>query len=245
MASSTPASPDAGYATPLAIGVSLAMALIATALVQRSSALLALSRNDLTRDQLAAVLDGAQLQAAAAVVRTGAGPRFRWALSTDAGWVEAVAESEATKVDLASAANLDDRVFEAMEVADIPILRAKLSQAASGQPMVDVGVLDDAPLWRACAANLISSFGNQTHLQALSPATPHMGDLTPDWRVSEVWRLQLTTDAGWRDERIVRFTGDAFHPTATVLRRMSRGNGGQGICDAVSAALSAATTATH
>jgi hypothetical protein len=234
------ASLEAGYATPSALILALALALIATAMMQRSTALLRQSRADLERTQMAYMLDGAQLAAAAAVVRSGAGGPYRWALATDAGWVEAVAEPEGDKVSLAAAATLADRVFRDLGVSDIDALRARLAAAANSDPLLDVSRLDDATLWRVCAPSLISSFGAQTTIQPGAIEAPHMGDLTPAWRVGEVWRMQVTTTAGWRDERIVRFTGDARHPAAVVLRRLSRGNGGQGQCDAILAAAAAA-----
>jgi len=214
----------------------LTLALVATALVQRSTSVLRLSRGDLGRMQIGYALDGAQLSTVAAVIRSGAGGPYRWPLSTDAGWVEAVAESEGDKVSLAAAPQLDDRVFRAMEVDDVDALKARMAAAAAGDAVIDVGELDSAPLWRACAATMISSFGAKRSIQASQVQQPHMGDLTPAWRVGEVWRTQVTTVAGWRDERIVRFTGDALHPAAVVLRELSRGKGGQGQCDAVIAA---------
>lgn len=237
MASLTPRRLDQGYATPAALVFSLALALIATALVQRSTRQLRLSRQDLQKVQMAYALDGAQLVAAATVVRTGAGGPYRWPLSTDVGWVEAVAEPEAAKVGLAAAAQLNDSVFHAMGVDDIDGLRGRLSASAIAGPLLDVGQLDAAPLWKACAASVISSFGSMSAIQPINVQQPHMGDLTPQWRVGEVWRMQATTSTGWRDERIVRFTGDALHPAAVVLRQMSRGQGGQEQCDAVFAAI--------
>jgi hypothetical protein len=214
----------------------LGLALVASMLVQRSTSVLRLSRSDLQRTQMDYALDGAQLSAAAAIVRTGAGGPYRWSLPSDAGWLEAVGEAEGDKVSLSAAAQLDERIFRAMEVPDIESLRARLVAAAGEPPILDVGELDAAPLWRSCAASLISAFGTKAMAPAIVMQTPHMGDLRPAWRVGEVWRLQVTTTAGWRDERIVRFTGDAFHPAAVVLRRLSRGNGGQGPCDAITAA---------
>jgi hypothetical protein len=240
VACSRPASPEDGYATPSALIFALALALIASAMMQRSTALLRQSRADLERTQMAYTLDGAQLAAAAAIVRSGAGGRYRWALATDAGWVEAVAESEGDKVSLAGAAALGDRIFQALDVRDIEPLKARLAAAAGGEPLLDVSRLDAAPLWRVCAPSVISTFGARTALQPTTIEAPHMGDLTPAWRVGEVWRMQVTTTTGWRDERIVRFTGDALHPAAVVLRRLSRGNGGQGQCDAILAAAGAA-----
>ena len=223
---------DSGYATPAAMVFSLAMALVATVSLQRGTTVLHLTRVDLEQHRMAYVLDGAQLDAAATVVRTGPGGPYHWSLSSDAGWLDALAERESDKVDLPHAALLSDQVFKALGVRDIAPLKARLVAVASGATP-DLADLDPAPLWRACAASLISPFGAQMDLQPRQPQTPHMGDLKPAWRVAELWRVQLTTTTGWRDERIVRFTGDALHPVAVVSRKLSRGKGGQGQCDAI------------
>jgi hypothetical protein len=236
VASSIQSRNDAGYATPTALVFTLALALVAAVLVQRSVSQLRLARTDLVRAQLEYALDGAQLSAAATVVRSGAGGPYRWPFSTDVGWVEAVAESESDKVGVAAAAQLDANVYRALGVEDVDALKGRLA-AVGGGALLDVGSLDTAPLWRTCAASLVSTFGTKTSITAPSVQQPHMGDLTPAWRVGEVWRLQVTTSTGWRDERIVRFTGDERHPAAVVLRQMSRGQGGQGQCDAVFAAM--------
>jgi hypothetical protein len=225
-----------GYATPLAMVLALGLALIAAGVVQRSVALLRLSRADLTRTQLAYALNGAELDAVAAVIRSGPGGPYRWALSTDAGWTEAIAEPEASKLGLTAASRLDDRSFAAFGVADVADLKVRLVAAARGPALVDIGLLDSAPLWRACAASVFSSLGTATAVAPPAVQTPHMESLTPAWRVGEVWRIQVTTSTGWRDERIVRLTGDALHPAATVLRSLRGGQGGQAQCDAIIAA---------
>lgn len=233
--------PEAGYATPAALVMALALSLVAVAMVGRSVMLLRLARADITRTGVEAVLDGAQLQAAAVVIRAGSGGPYRWALPTDLGFAEALVESEGDKLAPAAGSRLPEAVFAALGVTDAPVLKAKLAAAATLG--VDVAALDAAPLWRECAASLISGLG-QRHEGAPPPpvepsAVPVLpGGLPdpPDWRVGEVWRIRITTAAGWRDDRIVRFTGDARHPVAVVQRRLSRSDGGQGRCDAVLAA---------
>jgi hypothetical protein len=226
---------DRAYATPAAMVFSLALALIATVSVQRGATVLRLSRVDLQRRQMEYALDGAQLSAAATVIRSGAGGPYHWSLASDVGWLDALAERESDKVDLGHAAQLDDQIFQALGVSDIAELKVRLA-AAAARPSADIASLDSAKLWRACAPSLISPFGGKAQLQPHDMQQPHMGDLTPAWRVAELWRMQVTTGTGWRDERIVRFTGDAVHPAAVVSRRLSRGNGGQGQCEAILAA---------
>jgi hypothetical protein len=228
---------DAGYATPAALVFSLGLALLSAALIGRSVALLRLSRDDLARAQTEYALDGAQLDAAAQVIRSGAGGPYHWSFPTDLGWVDAVAERESLKVGLAKAAQVSDPVFAAFQVADAAALRQRLAAAAASGASVDVAALDTAPLWRACAPSVFSALGEASAPQGSIAQQPHMGDLNPAWRVAEVWRFAITTAAGWRDDRLVRFTGDALHPAAIVSRRFGRSDGGQGRCDAILAGL--------
>jgi len=208
----------------------LALSLVATAMVGRSVMMLRLARSDLERAGAEYILDGAQLAAAATVVRAGAGGPYRWALATDAGFAEVLVESEVDKLAPAAAASLPDAAFVAMAVTDVPTLKARL--AAAGQ-QADIAGLDTAPLWRECAPSLTSAMGRETVAAVRIPTEPRMQPENPDWRVGEAWRIRVTTAAGWRDDRIVRFTGDARHPVAVVQRRLSRSDGGQGKCDAV------------
>lgn len=236
--------PDAGYATPAAMILSLALALIATAMVARSVMMLRLAKSDIARANAEYVLDGAQLQAAAVVIRAGSGGPYRWALPTDLGFAEVRAESEAEKLSLSAGASLPDSALATLGVADSGALKARLAALpAASRTVVEVDRLDPAPLWRECAASLVSGLGrsDQPPKVAVEPSTGGAQATAlpnpPDWRVGEAWRFRITTPAGWRDDRIVRFTGDARHPVAVVWRRLSRSDGGQGRCDAVLAAV--------
>lgn len=227
---------ESGYATPAAMVFCLAFALLAAASVERSLAALKLARHDLELMATEYGLAGAQLEAAAAVVRTTQSPPYHWTFTSQVGWVEARAEPEREKLGLADAAEaLDAAAFTAFGVAEASVLKARLSAAARSGAVVDVGALDPAPGWRACAPALMSAQGTAEalpHHAWTQPATGQ-GPRPQSWRVGETWRIQVTTAAGWRDERIVRFTGDARHPVATVLRRLTRTNGGGGECDSV------------
>jgi hypothetical protein len=212
--------------------LALGLSLLAVALVGRSVMMLRLAKADLKRAGAEYVLDGAHLAAAAAVVRAGEGGPYRWALPTDGGFAEVFAEPEADKVSPATAAAWPETNFTALGVADVAGLKGRLA-AVSGEPFADVAALDAAPMWRECAASLVSSLGRRTGGAPRAPSEPRPRPETPDWRVGETWRVRVTTAVGWRDDRIVRFTGDARHPVAVVRRRLSRTNGGQGRCDAV------------
>lgn len=236
MASCRSAPNDAGYATPAALVFGLALALVAAALVGRSTMMLRQSKADLERMQVAYALDGAHLAAAATVVRAGDGGPYRWAFASDAGWVEALAEREDRKLTIAAASALSDEAFAAFGVRDAEALRQRLSAAENEAEMVEIAALDTAALWRACAGRLISVYGAQGSFEPSIPVEPRPGD-DPAWRVAETWRLRLTTQAGWRDDRIVRFTGDAHHPVAVVTRQLSRSGRGDERCDEILAAL--------
>jgi len=238
---------DRGYATPAALVLSLGFAMIGAAMAARGLHGLALARAELERARLTAALDGAQLLAAATVVRSGAAGPFAWRFSSEDGWLRAEAEREADKAGLAAAAGAAD-LMTALGVADAAALQARLAQAASGPAPVDVAALDAAPLWRSCAASVVSAQGEAEAPAYADHAAPTPAPERPaDWRIGEVWRIQVATPAGWRDERIVRFTGDARRPVAIVARRLSRARGDGAECEPVlKAALGgqAATTAT-
>lgn len=223
---------EAGYATPAALVMALSLSLVAVAMVGRSVMMLRQARSDLQRAGAEYILDGAHLSAAATVVRAGEGGPYRWALSTDAGFAEATAESEVDKVSPAAAGAWSEAAFTDLGVADATALKTRLATVGD-QPFADIGALDSAPLWRECAASLISSLGQRNDARPAAPAEPRPQPETPDWRVGQVWRVRITLASGWRDDRLVRFTGDARRPVAVVRRRLSRTDGGQGRCDVV------------
>jgi hypothetical protein len=201
--------------------------------VGRSVSALNLARTDLDRLQSDYSTTGAQLQAIAAVVRTGQTGPFHWTSATDAGFVDVLVEKEANKLTLQAASQLSPDALGRFGVTDAADLQGRLAAAAGGADVVDVAGLDAAPLWRLCAARLVSTFGQQDAFIWQADATPDVGTKPAWWRVAEVWRVRVTTAAGWRDDRIVRFTGDASHPAAVVARSVSRGEGDGGRCDDV------------
>jgi len=234
-----------GYATPAALVLCLGFAMIAAALAARGLHGLALARTELERSRLAATLDGAQLLAAATVIRSGAAGPFAWRLSSEQGWLRAEAEREADKAGLAAAAEAED-LFEALGVADRAALQGRLAAAATAARPVDIAALD-AAAWRSCASGVVSQMGEAQAVTYVGAAAPTTAPQRPaDWRIGEVWRIQVATPAGWRDERIVRFTGDARRPVAIVARRLTRAAGDGAECATLlKAALGgqAATTA--
>ncbi len=237
VACSPPSTSEAGFATPAALVLSLALALVGTAMVGRSVSLLVLAKSDLQRTRLEYAMNGAQLEAAATVVRAGLPGPFHWTSSTDLGWVDIRAEREADKLSLAKVATLAPQMLMRFGVSDPAALQARLTVAASDD-VVDVSGLDSARLWRACAVRFASTFGQKDAYAYAPDAQPLAGDRLPLWRVSETWRIRVTTAAGWRDDRIVRFTGSAEQPAAIILRTISKGEGEGGRCESILQALS-------
>lgn len=209
---------DGGWATASAVVFSMALALTATALSGLASAELRSARAGLDRVHAEYALDGAQKAADVAALETDKAVRLRWSLSTDDGQFDVLAEPEAAKLSLAAAAALDDKALAKLGVVDSAALRDRLT-AASGK-QTPVPELDAAPLWRDCAASVVSRFGEAKDLALASPATPNQVKF--DWRLGEVWRLRVTDKTGWTDDRLVRFVGDPLRPAAVIERSFTR-----------------------
>lgn len=228
---------EAGYATPAALVLSLALALIGSATVARSAHLLALCRAEFARSREAFAMDGAHLAAAAAIVRSGREGPYAWALPSELGWIDVVAEAEAEKLSLAAAAQLGDEVFLALGVADPELLRTKLAQAAGQDRAPPVASLDSALAWKDCAASFVSPAGERDAFRRVPVKEPGPGPHPVAWHVGQAWRIRVTTPAGWRDERIVRFTGDAERPVAVASRWVRKWGGDKAQCEIVLAAF--------
>jgi hypothetical protein len=225
-------SADAGFATEAAAMVSLAIALLAVALIAAGVAGLRLARADLNRAGNDLTLDAGQQQAAASLLAAGSSARFAWTVSAPGGAVRAEAELEGTKTGLADIANLDDAGLRKLGVTDGGTLRARLTALASAGAArgLDLASADSSPLWRDCARSMISPYGSAKALSLPKASAPTSGAFTG--RPGEVWRILLTSADGWTDERVVRFTGDRYHPWAVVDRRFYRGGQGAFRCEA-------------
>ncbi len=231
MACSRPSVEAAGFATPAALLLCLALALICSAIVARSVMTLRLSWAELGRTQQEFALDGAALVAEAAIIRNaGPGP-FEWSLTTGGVQTEILAEPEVDKVSPAAAAGLPDAVFAALGVQDLAPLRARLAALAASADRPTIASLDAAPLWAACGPSAISVFGQRDHVIFLPRSAPTAAADQPAWHIGEAWRVRITTSAGWRDDRIVRFTGSPQHPAAVVSRAFARVGDRGGECD--------------
>jgi hypothetical protein len=227
---SDPQTGDAGFATPAAAVVSLALAMVATAVTTGGVMQLRLAHADLARAQVESTLDGEQQRGVLVLLGGGPPARFRWASSTGDG-VQMLAEPEAAKLSVGSASGIDDTTLSKLAVTDAEALRSRLkSLSASAQPE-DIEAEDFAPLWRACARSLVSPLGSATQTPRLRSQSPKTG--LQAWRIAEVWRMRATSADGWVDDRLVRFTGDPARPAAIVERRLYRSNGGGDRCDAI------------
>jgi hypothetical protein len=156
--------------------------------------------------------------------------RLRW---IPQGTVEALAEPEAAKVDMAHAAQWDESTMVRLGVADAAQLRARLAALADSEAAA-IATADAAPTWRACARSLISPYGSASAPQSAKASSPSGASI--NWRIGEVWRIRVALANGWVDDRIVRFTGDLTHPAAVVGRRLMRGDAEGERCDALFAA---------
>jgi len=213
---------DSGYALPAAMMLALVLAVTAAGLMARSMTVLRQSKDDLDRLRIERGLDGAHLLAASAIVSSQTAGPYRWSLASEVGPVEIVADEERAKLGFAEAAALPAETLARLGVTDAPALRARLAQAAESPLPPLTADLDTAPTWRFCAPALISPLGRSQALQYTIPTEPGPGTLPASWRIGEVWRVSIVTPGGWRDDRLVRFTGDASRPNATVARRFFR-----------------------
>jgi hypothetical protein len=204
---------DAGYALPASLLITLALAVVGVAVLGRTVSELRASRGDYERLRIEAVLAGIQVRAANAVVSSRRPAPYDWPIATELGTARVVAEPEAAKLSLAAAAALSDEALQRFGVLDASALRARLQSASRQTPQI--GDLDAARLWRRCAPLAISAYGQA---ETFVPARHE----PQSWRVGEVWSVTVATPNGWRDNRLVRFTGDVLNPAATIARRFVR-----------------------
>lgn len=222
---------DGGYATVAAVCFSLALGLMATALVQQAAAEYNFARSDLVRSQSEYALAAAQQSAALTVLTSaGAGP-FHWRLQDGFRGSDVIAEPERLKLALASAATVDEGQFERLGVKDARALKVRLVQLATFRKVSgdQIEALDSAQVWRSCARSLISSDGASDRLPLRQAVEPEPGAQT--FHVGELWRMVVRLPNGWSDERLVRFTGNPSRPMATVERRLGRRRAQSTRCD--------------
>lgn len=223
---------EAGYATAAAAMIALALSVVVSAVVGASLTDLRASRAAMDRTRTETALDGALQVAIVGLLESGGNSRLRWMVPTPLGAVEVLAEPEAEKLALVTAADLEGGEFPGLGETDMAAIRPRLrALALSGGGAADVARLYGSPLWRACASSVISPYGRATSLSLSEAAAPATGRFS--WRAGEVWRLRALSPDGWADDRIVRLTGDAQRPAAIVERVLVRGQRGGEPCRAI------------
>lgn len=234
MACSRRDEPEAGYAAPAAMVISLALALTVTAATGASTAELRLARADLRRTQAEYMLAGAHTTATVAMLSSSQSGRLRWRLPGSGEAVEVLAEPEAAKLGLDRASVLEDTALRRLGVGDPDGVRAKLL-LASGAKAHARGLIrraETAPVWRECALSAISPYGAAGVLGMSAAEDLSTRSAGPTWRAGEVWRVRVSA-RGWTDDRIIRFTGDPRHPAAVVEREFGRASSGGEPCRAL------------
>jgi len=221
---------DEGYATPAAAVISAAISMVVTVVVLRSLADLHLARAELARTAVEYGLDAGQNGAMLAIATSSQPPPYRWTLPNLGSSVEVVAEPERAKMSPQAFAQLDNDALAKFGVTDPDGLRAALTTPHAASALTWVADVATAPTWRLCGPAFVSPFGQALARPALDYHAPVSGRQAGFWRAGEVWRIQVTDAAGWRDERIVRFTGNGLNPAAVLGRRLSRGWKGTTSC---------------
>ena len=227
------ASSDDGYATPAAAVIAMAIAVVTIAYISRSTTELRLARADFKKTQAQYLLAGAHNVALLAIATSSKAPPYRWTIPSLGKAFQVLAEPERPKLGLQAAANLDDATLDQLGVKDHDALRAKLTSLPTVEGLPWAADADSAKAWRACAGALISFYGSAEAVPPLKYVEPESGKDDSKWRAGEVWRISVTDEDGWRDERVVRFTGNGLNPAAVISRRLSRGWKDNMACEAL------------
>lgn len=212
-----------GYATPAATLISMAIAGVVIAGLARSSSEMRLARAELRRSQVEYALAGAHNVALLAIATSNRPPPYAWTIPSLGQAFDVVAEPERPKLSFQAVGALDDATLDRLGAGDREVLRSKLLALNGQGGLAWPADASSAPAWRACAATVISTYGAALTPPSLGYVEPQSGSLDTRWRAGEVWRIAVTDHDGWRDERIVRFTGNGLNPAAVIGRRLTRG----------------------
>jgi hypothetical protein len=216
-------SDEAGFATPAAATISLALGIIATAVVTASVTALKLERSDYERVQTRYALEGAQAQAALDLMGSHSQGPVTWQVSFEDARFEAIAEPELTKLSLKAAAKLPDAAFARWGVRSPSDLKSRLAALATLKRQVTgaIAPADTATTWRLCARSAISAYGMAAAAPTAPTTTLALGG--GGGRTGQLWRIRLAAPSGWVDDRIVRFTGSMRRPVAVPAQWFGRG----------------------
>lgn len=220
---------EAGFATSAAMVASMSLAMVAAALAAAGVAELKRAQGEHGKLEARYALEAAQRLAALEILQDGIQGRLSWSLEGPHGPVRILAEPESIKASLEAAGKDDDRGLERFGVSNPSALGARLADAEFARAdQAWIETLAASPLWRGCANSMISRFGLARKLELTASAQPDRKGFS--WRPGEVWRVRASLAGGWTDDRVVRFTGDALQPTATIERRVMRTNGEEATC---------------
>jgi hypothetical protein len=224
---------EAGYATPAAAVISMAIAGVVTVLSASAFAELRLAKAELVRLQAEYALIAAHNAAMLVISTSDRPPPYRWTQPSMGEAVEVLAEPERPKLSPAAFAALDPAVFAALAGPAAGAARTRAAALRLEPRLAWVADLAPGRVWRDCAPALASPFGAATLPAPPDYAAPEGGRQPALWRSGEVWRIRVTGPQGWRDERIIRFTGAEGAAAVVIGRRFSRVGKGQDQCDQV------------
>ncbi|CAN5304376.1 hypothetical protein BH11PSE2_BH11PSE2_14270 [soil metagenome] len=230
MASCPNDDPRAGYATAAAAMVSLGLAVMVSAVLAWTLTNLRGARADLAKTQMAAQLEGGQLLAAYGILENSVPGRLTWTESVVDTNLDILAEPEADKVNAGTA---DEGLLRQLG-AETPTETTAWFQAQSLAPRPEV-VREAQPgeLWRECAPSALSYYGRAATAKIMAPHSPvRLGQRA---RAGEVWRVVVSAN-GWRDDRLVRITGNGRRPAIVIDRRFDRGSVEGSLCSSLVAA---------
>lgn len=224
-------SDDAGYATPAAVVISFAIAMVVTSVTARAMSELKLAKADLARTQADYALSAAAQAALVAIATSDQAPPYRWTQASLGKAYDMIAEPERLKLSPSAMADQADETFAALGVSDPGPVRDRLRALTVGRHLAWMMDQADATTWKSCAATFVSSYGAATSLQIPSYRQPNAGAQSPHFRAGERWRLRARDPDGWQDERVVQLTGDGLNPAAVIDRRLSRTSKGDRKCE--------------
>lgn len=222
-----------GYATPAAALIAMTVAVVVIATLNRTMAELRLSRSEFSRTQAEYALAAAQNVAVLSIASSVEPPPFHWTALSLHETFDVVAEPERMKLGMSSAEALDDTILDRLDVGDHDALRARLVALGARPELSWPAEASSRQRWRICGPSLISPYGAAATTPVVSYGPPGAGENDSHWRAGEVWRIAVTDENGWRDERIVRFTGHGLNPVATIGRRLTRGWKDTPACDSL------------
>lgn len=213
--------------------IALAIAMVVAALTARSVLELRLAKAELVRVEAEYAMAAAQNAAIIAISTSRRPPPYRWTMASLGQAVQVLAEPERAKMSIEALAQLDDASLLRLGSENAEETRRKLSSLKRNHALIWIEDQAASRLWRDCAASYGSPFGVSSSLQVAQYAQPLAGQQSSILRAGEVWRIRISDRQGWREERVVRFTGNGLDPAAVLGRKFSRGWKGGERCEAL------------